>query len=693
MINELAQLAKALEKANVQTEKWYREYKPLPNISDKAPCVRILITDGKVERLETVSPENGRVLRKYGSNQGTYPAMNLAPLYRIVGDENQKILAKMLKDPEKYLDLVQIDTWMTETRKNWGTKFCQKYAISMKNTPVKLMDVLKDSNPDVGLLKKETDRFQDSSTLFEELRKAALEMLSRWESVKLALQILFYSGKKDSKVKAEDDYGSLSVIFDCKHLKNNTVDDGFTKALNSDLMASAEIIPAGEALDAFQHSYLPSDDPMPEIKLAAGFPVSLRTMNTGAIPSLTRYGAKSNDTYPLSIELRTQFASALTWMGESSEKEGVTWVRTGVKDEALFAYPSSIKKVEARFAGQFGRSRTQSQGKALFEMESELFFGYMMKWRQEDPDTYPKNIQIFILRKLNKGCSKTIYNRQTSPAELLKCGNEWKTAARNLPEFPFEVPDIPFPMEIAGILNCAWKQNGTLASDKFRPIKSYHGVELQLDRTDAAVTGDLHLLVRNSGNLAAFAGSLLHAATKWHSLPEKAFSGLQDALVLQGMLLYWLGIRKEDYMQSYAFLFGQLLQLTDNLHELYCVEVRKGQLPTQLVGSSLYSSAAELPLKTLSQLGQRINPYISWAKTHRDAQVHSKNSKPLGPKASSLIWRIGEISAQLNNVMTEQTRFNDKEKAELFLGYMAAFPKKEKTEENTDTSNEEDNNE
>ena len=42
----------------------------------------------------------------------------------------------------------------------------------------------------------------------------------------------------------------------------------------------------------------------------------------------------------------------------------------------------------------------------------------------------------------------------------------------------------------------------------------------------------------------------------------------------------------------------------------------------------------------------------------------------------------------MKDVLTEQNRFNDHEKALLFIGYLASYPKSERKDENTDSINE-----
>lgn len=83
MINELYNLSKAIEKSGIQVKSWHRKYKPIPNIRINAPCVRIIITEERGVELSAVENKLGEELRKFGTNQGTYPCMNLAPLFRI----------------------------------------------------------------------------------------------------------------------------------------------------------------------------------------------------------------------------------------------------------------------------------------------------------------------------------------------------------------------------------------------------------------------------------------------------------------------------------------------------------------------------------------------------------------------------------------------------------------------------------
>lgn len=92
----------------------------------------------------------------------------------------------------------------------------------------------------------------------------------------------------------------------------------------------------------------------------------------------------------------------------------------------------------------------------------------------------------------------------------------------------------------------------------------------------------------------------------------------------------------------------------------------------------MYIAATEQPYRTLAQLGQRMNPYITWAKSYR-----TKGIQDNGKESGIVGWYLSlyqDISNQLYEIWNPQTRLTDVEKAQLFIGYLASFPKKEKME-------------
>ena len=669
MINELYRLTEAIDGAGVHTQQWHRRYIPIPGIKPKAPCVRISILKGKVVELSRVLEDLGTVLRKFGDNQGSYPCMNLTPLYRIT-DESIKMALKTLKpgdiDPAK---IEEIESWCQGNFNNWGEKFQKKYKVCMDRS-TELCKLVPEFTP-VQMLMEESEYFRDSIKLHREIETTAFKMLRRHEHIHLALQILFYQGNPAKK--PEDDCGSLSVALESPRLIARGVpaaSERFVLALNDALMKTEKAWEEDtvlEEVDAFGVSFAPTEKstPMPTVKLAGGFDVTLRTMFSGQ-PCQTRYRRIEDASYPISLKMRGKLHASLDWLGGNKERENITWMNID-KGEILFAYPSRIPEQAISYTRMFGRSKKSD---VTFEEQTKQFLAELRHGREANADARSDRIQLFILKKIDKARVKVVYTRQTDAHELEKCSEAWMFGCSNLSIFLFGTPKAPFPLDATDIFNVFWKQNGERATDRCRPVSQYHGLELLMN-PDFPVTADLHMLSEKAMTVGAFLGSLLVNKDFRHSIWER----IVKMLALMGLMLYRKGIRKEDYMEDFPYQYGQLLKVSDELHAMYCRIVRNGELPPQLAGSSLYQAAAEAPLRTMNVLAQRMNPYIAWAKTYR-----TNTDSPKGTGAGLVKWFLRmyeEIAGKLYEVWTPNVRFNDEERAQLFIGYLAALPKRE----------------
>ena len=124
-------------------------------------------------------------------------------------------------------------------------------------------------------------------------------------------------------------------------------------------------------------------------------------------------------------------------------------------------------------------------------------------------------------------------------------------------------------------------------------------------------------------------------------------------------------------MMNAPYLVGNMLKIADDLHALYCKEVRKGKLPPQLLGNALMVAALESPEQALSQLAQRIPPYLGWART---------NNTDSAGLSRYFLKSYGEIEAKIRGQQLPM-RLNDPDRAQLLLGYIAASEKSESTNE------------
>lgn len=191
MINELYELARVLDDAQVKRQSWHPKYKPIPNIRQNAPCVRIMVSGGKIADISSVSAELGKSIRKYGDNQGTYPCMNLAPLYRITDESVKRELADLKKHPEK-IDtacICKMKTWCTQN--NWGDKVQKKFRTSMERAHEAEFQSAAARYRPLRCLLEETEYFADPTLLHNELERKTWELLRSVKDTALALTLLF----------------------------------------------------------------------------------------------------------------------------------------------------------------------------------------------------------------------------------------------------------------------------------------------------------------------------------------------------------------------------------------------------------------------------------------------------------------------------------------------------------------------
>lgn len=677
MINELYKLSEAMSRADIKAGSWHRKYKPLPNISERAPCLRITISGGRVVEISPIEKELGLLLRKYGTNQGTFPGMNLAPLYRVTDETIKKNILELRPEALNSIKIEEIRRWCIDN--NWNDKFQNKYRISMKNVPEELSALVPEFAP-LRMLFEESALFLDPTHMHRELENRAFAMLSERKGVKLALDILFYLGNPGKR--AEDDSGSISVYLETPRLIETGIPAAshrFVTELNRALLSTEDARASGEAasdVDAFGNPFCPIDDPMPEVKLAGGFDVKLRTMFKEQ-RCQTRYGKIESESYPISAGMRKTLQSSLAWLG-CAEQKGKTWLNTD-KNEILFAYPSQLPKAPVSYVNSFvltrggGDSNAGADSESLFIACAKGLISELQRGKEVGTESAVNHLHIFILRKLDKARTKVVYTRQTDAREMEKLCEEWTVGCENLPHFPFGQPRIIFPLSAADVLNGFWRQDGKPAAPKFKPIPRYHGMELLLE-PGMPIAPDLHILAEQTVMLEGFISGKFHR----EGLSDRThldITDLMNLLSLLGMLLYRVGIRKETYMESLPYLFGQLLKVSDELHALYCVVVRDGDLPAQLAGSGAYQSAVEAPVRTLNLLGTRMNPYITWAKTYRSKGIAEKGKESW--RAAWLLSMYEGIASKLYEIWQPETRFGDAERAQLFIGYLAAFPKRE----------------
>lgn len=655
-----------LEQAGIVPSQSYREYIPLPNVSGTDPCIRIWVKNGQVVDFEAIDREHAMQLRKFGSNQASFPAFNIISLYRITDESEKKWVAQCIKKPDT-IDVLRLRTLCRENA--WEPHQNSRIKNCFSKTPKKMIELLDCAGiPKENLLyvlAAECAPFANAQVLHESLTRAVFAKLEKKQDVDLALLILFQLG--DASKPCNKDTRNISVYFDTDDYDTYgmyAASREFTAFLNAAFLHAERILTSGasEHADAFGEVYVPPKAPMPRVKLAAGFEPALYTMYDKQ-PCQNRYHNfdDKRDSYPLSAQHRVQFQAALNWLGGDAKNKGITWLNTD-KGEAVFAYPSSLPDISlpyVQFFGRFDRSETFR----------EISRSLLATFQGIPPKDSPKSVQVFVLRKIDKGRTKILYSQSASAEALMHAAENWDMACNDLPGIAAMKPSTPFPVDVAAIVNQVWRQDGEQSA--VSAMYPYEGIGLFLHQAQhRLLQHELHIVVQHIMPLFIHAGPLLHSGRKCSRVAQ-----LEQILPVLSMLLFFSGNRKDDYMEATPYLMGQLLKAADELHALYCKVVRNNQIPPQLVGSALFVAASETPGRTLSQLSVRMAPYLSWAKQYR-----TKNEDSSGLAG----WYLRVFEQIANKLATEYSvpmRWSDAQKAQLFIGYLASFSHQEKQNE------------
>jgi len=713
MINELYKLGDTIAVAGISQKEWHRQLKELRKISDKTPCFRVSIS-GKsvVSGIDeiTIDQKNYFVskLRKWEPSNGySFPVFNMPNLFSFSKEEAQE------KDEwlsgKKPFDIVLLKSWCTEKVNNWDKKAWEKLEKCLHTVPKELEQKINDNNNLVNNSILELVRLLDKISVEhfrESLERYVFKKLEEQENVKTLLRFLF-SGKPEGKeLKKNNQSNDIQValdLYDWKTFGKPVINEKSIEWLNSVLLKSEQKeIKHSEALtlrDAFNGEYTEFSEKMPSVKLAGGVgDVKLRSMYN-VHECQYRYKLIEDGSYPINRINRGKIKSALEWLKEP-DREGKTWGKVD-NDEIIFAYPSIIPPKPPKMVAMMGGSNAETP----IEFETTAKFKSIAEdviktLKGLSPGKEIKNVQIFSIRKMDKARSKVVYCRNYTTERIIISSKKWQEGSANIPSITFRIwpqkttgevntkpeniePQTPMPLQIAKIINKSWKLDGTIAGELKR-VKYYQGLELLLEKNKRELAKHLlSVLVTNIYGLVFFLGNLLHSG---NAIKERF---QQENYIffpsLMGIILYSQNRLKEMYMEDIPYLLGQILKISDELHAFYCKIVRAGSIPPQLIGNSLMVSAFETPERALAQLGQRIIPYIAWAKQYR-----TKNHETKGEESWRAAWYLNLYERNINLVKERwealhNARFGDKEKAELFIGYLADFPKKdEATDQKSD---------
>ncbi|GMO30627.1 MAG: hypothetical protein Ta2F_05910 [Termitinemataceae bacterium] len=667
MVNELYLLGNALEEADIAPVEWNRKLKELRKVSAKTPCFRIWISkNASVHTIDEITDQNMvNTLRKWEpSNGNSFPAFNMPALYSFSNEQNQKITNWI--DGKSAADMDALKLWCNEESCNWKGKAVEKLKKCLHDTPEQLATQINKITKDKNII---TELIHSVTKIdIHTLKKSINDYLfNNHNNIKTALKFLSGDIQVIIDLQEWEEFG-YPVAHEKTMLWINTA---LNSADNDGISDENAVL-----IDAFGDRYETINEPMPSVKLPGKVSdVKLRSM-FHEHQCQFRYGLIDDASYPIGRKNRVKIKKALEWLKEP-DKEGKTWGMVSM-EEILFAYPSKIDAVPAPFASFLGASANANQER--FETFAEEVIATLKgRFSKTECDF----IQIFAIKKMDKARSKIVFYRDYDPSKMIAAAKTWQEGCANIPALYFSVwkdkkplsvtSEIPTPLQIAWVVNETWKMDGSSAGEVKR-VNYYQGIELLFDDLGSETKlYILHILLANVRGLVLYIGGILHSGKV---IPDKT-KGKKYIFIMPvlGLMLYKNNYKKEDYMENNPYLIGQILKVSDELHTLYCKVVRDGDIPPQLAGNSVFITASETPDQALSQLRLRMNPYISWAKQYCTKSITEKGKESW--KAGWYLKLYEDAATKLNLNNLNVTRFNDAEKAQVFIGYLAAFPKKE----------------
>jgi hypothetical protein len=700
MLNELHDLAQSLKAVDVSMASWHMHFKTCP----KGTATYFVLLDslGQVTDLEPITDrERLASIRKWEVAAGTsFPAFNVLPLYEPTGEEGRQAAAELRKattskSPPKPHEIKQrLESLVGASASLW-----------VKKEPARITKCLTTLASEVGdALGAPPDDFRAISELIVRSEKLTAESLRTQLASRLVEKIVespslaagwfdalfFHSGKSAKK------WSLIVELADRSAFAYPATHERVQVWMNSRFLAIGK--PSGQTMsvsrneqaDAYARPAVRFDESFPSVRLPVLGNVILRSMSSES-PCQRRYGIADSQSCRVGQGSRQDMKNALEWIGEAGRRERTWSDVSSLTGNAgvLFAYPSEKPEAAPEVAGLIvGFGRDVDPDGARFEACASRVTASLTALTHESPTT---EVRVFVLMKADKARTKVLHSGRYSVNRLLIGAKEWKADCRNVPSLWIRQfgankgdkpiwcePFIPYPAEVVSCLNTAWQRAGTHA-EQVPGFGIGDGLGLLLEDgvvLKAIATRAIRTLITNSLSLVLALGHA-HRQGLVHPMGKKY--GKQSLLLpsIFGLLLAKLGRLKGDYMKGPPFLVGRLLSLADQLHLQYCQGVRKGQVPPQLVGNALMTTALEQPTKAVAMLSQRILPYQAWART-----VQGGDEVRL---AKYFLGELGRVSAELKDIELPPT-CGDAEKAEMLLGYLARSEKDKDSEPKSPTS-------
>lgn len=702
MLNELKTLADSIQAAGFSSENWDDKFREIK--VKGSPCFIVSVScKGTIEDIRFLEPDKAKCLRTWqgGSLGQCFPCFNFLPFYELVDDKKNPLPATQRTAAIKGFisDFLAAETppeSVGPIRRADRSKADLKTGKCLGNVAAAFFEaVTADAGKDDPFVS-----FQDAMSNLCPAGDAStfngklLSYLRLHVSPEMALQkypptvwsllfqrttdvVLFFDCSEPMLFPIASERGMKTVNARLLTLKA----DGSTQSLSSEKDAFGLSVSLDELAEK-----------LPEVKLPGVLAnTKLRSMS-GESKCQTRYGHIDAESFPVGAQVRKAAKAALSWIS-SPEREGKTWAIAGA-NELVFAYPKNMPPSPPLLARLFGNGRSSAEMDKTRESRFEQYAAEALSGMKTLAANAESNVEIevFAIKKADKARRKIVFYRNYTLAKLEVAVSSWLAGADNIPpillrKWPTKDKGekaakgtkpvfcefrAPLPIAATGLVYTMWSQDG---NEKFEPkfrssflyedFPVFDGLELFLGESVATGLTErmLSLLMQGMGTLCVAAGNLTRKREVLTN--ARAVAHLETALPLFGILLHKLNRTKETYMENVPYLIGKFLNLADGLHAVWCRNVRDGQLPPQLLGSSLFASFQLNPVQGFANAGMRIKPYIDWAKTNQTGDIALSR------------WFVGEfgrVTAAIEKAGIP-TRLSDADKAEMLLGYLSSSGK------------------
>ena len=308
-------------------------------------------------------------------------------------------------------------------------------------------------------------------------------------------------------------------------------------------------------------------------------------------------------------------------------------------------------------------------------------------------------LHILLIGKADKEKKQILMHIAPTSQEVLDAAERWQNGVRdNLPIITIPLPPDkrgektiqaqpcpPYPDRVVRLLSSEWVRGG-MDELKLDGPALRHVLDMMLRSAgiwEHTAKNLLGITIQRIGPLLIGIAASLHSGEKEQI--EKFRPYVREtalrAIALFGILLHVLESRKEMYMKDAPYLVGQVLALADTLHKDYCIVVRKGEMPTSLIGTSLMRRALDNPTGALADLSERMMEYLRWAKTTQVSQEWKDDDRRriAVNEARKKLRQYEPLSERLAS-LTLPVESNDLMKAQLLLGFLATPPKEDQNE-------------